>query len=167
MGLDKYALIMQKACEVDVSKDLEFQRIFNGFYIVRRNADWRKQYYSLFEEAKVDPDISFAKLLYELNQRTGNVEASFSSKLLATLKPEMPIWDRYVIQNLGIKVPAANDPERLEKVVDLYDGIAAWYNDFMSTDNAKECLTKFDEVLPDYRWLSNVKKIDFFLWSIR
>ena len=52
LGLDKYQYIMTHVMETDVSADEDFQRIFNGFYIVRRNEQWRKVYYSYFEEVK-------------------------------------------------------------------------------------------------------------------
>lgn len=167
MGLDKYKIIEEQVQKVDVSVDVDFQRSFNGFYRVRRNKDWRKAYYNLFEQVKSSEDVGFAYILEELYHKTGNVEASFASKLLATLKPEMPIWDRYVVQNLNLKVPPASDPERIRKVERLYDGIVGWYSAFLKTENARQCLAKFDEVLPDYAWLSDVKKIDFYLWSIR
>ena len=167
LGLDKHAFIEQTFRKVDVSRDEDFQRIFNGFYMVRRNAEWRDVYYRLFEEMKQAAPAEFDVILDEMYQLTGNVEASFSSKMLATLRPEMPIWDKYVVQNLGLKVPTQNDPKRLQKTKELYAEIVQWYAEFMKTENAVQCLKKFDEVLPDYTWLSDVKKIDFYLWSIR
>lgn len=94
MGLDKYDEIMRQVNTVDVSRDADFQRQFNGFYIVRRNADWRKIYYELFETMKTEP-VTFAIIITKLFEKTGNIEASFSSKMLATLNPDKPIWDRY------------------------------------------------------------------------
>lgn len=29
------------------------------------------------------------------------------------------------------------------------------------------CIAEFDRTLPGYVWMSDVKKIDFYLWSIR
>ncbi len=37
LGLDRYKLIMDKVHKVNVSTDMDFQRTFNGFYVVRRN----------------------------------------------------------------------------------------------------------------------------------
>ena len=48
MGFDKYKQIMETVRKTDVSTDLNFQRAFNAFYRVRRNAEWRKAYYSLY-----------------------------------------------------------------------------------------------------------------------
>lgn len=35
MGLDKYQYILSRVRTTDVSTDAEFQRTFNGFYVVR------------------------------------------------------------------------------------------------------------------------------------
>ena len=32
---------------------------------------------------------------------TGNIEASFSSKMIATIDSDKPIWDQYVLQNMS------------------------------------------------------------------
>ncbi len=168
LGLDKYSTIMHTASWVDVSTDADFQRYFDSYYKIRRNAAWRESYYQLFESIRQTPDcITFDYILDELYQRTGNIEASFASKMLASLRPEMPIWDQYVLHNLGLTVPSALDPHRIEKVKAVYRKMVRWYENFLTTDNAKECLTKFDEMLPAYAWLSDVKKIDCYLWSIR
>lgn len=166
MGLDKYSKIMEMVHSVDVSTNKEFQRTFNGFYIVRRNEEWREKYYNLFEQKKMK-DVTFEEILQELYDLTGNVEASFSSKMYATIYPDKPIWDRYVVQNLGIKVPEVDKEEKIRIIISYYREIEKWYESFLQTEDAKKCVEKFDELLPSYHWFSDVKKIDFFLWSIR
>ena len=54
-----------------------------------------------------------------------------------------------------------------ECTVDLYDQMIRWYRAFLDTPNGKECIEEFDRILPEYTWMSSVKKIDFYLWSIR
>lgn len=49
MGLDKYKVIEDQVRKVNVPVDADFQRTFNGVYMVRRNEEWRKVYYDLFE----------------------------------------------------------------------------------------------------------------------
>ena len=44
MGLDKYRYIMEQVSITNVAVDTDFQRTFNGFYVVRRNESWRKSY---------------------------------------------------------------------------------------------------------------------------
>lgn len=166
MGLDKYQYIMSKVGKTNVSTDADFQRIFNGFYRVRRNEAWRKVYYDLFEQVKVEPP-TFAGILTHMYECTGNIEPSFSSKMLATIFPEKPIWDHNVVQNLELELIGATKQERLENAIALYADIEKWYEDFLQTDKAEECVEVFDQMMPDYKHISNIKKIDSILWSIR
>ena len=166
MGFDKYRQIMETVRKTDVSSDPVFQRTFNAFYRIRRNAEWRKAYYDLFEIAK-DNDPSFEYIIRTLYERTGNIEASFSSKMLATINSDMLIWDRYVVENLCLKMKGKTKEEQLECAVDLYDQMVRWYDGFLKTQNGRECITEFDRTLPGFVWMSDVKKIDFYLWSIR
>ena len=166
LGLDRYAEIMQKAKTTNISKDREFQHLFNAFYRVRRNEDWRKIYYSMFEEMK-QGSPTFEYILRFLYEKTCNIEASFSSKMLATLYPEKPIWDRYVLENLGLKLDGSSKEQQLRNAVLLYKEIENWYAGFLTTDNAMACLETFDNTFRGYTWISDIKKIDCFLWSIR
>ena len=166
MGFDKYKRIMEMVRNTDVSSDLDFQRLFNGFYRVRRNAEWRKAYYDLFEKAK-GSNPSFETIIRMMYAATGNIEASFSSKMLATINADMPIWDRYVVQNLCLNMKGKTKEDQLNCAVDLYDRMVSWYDSFLQTENGRDCLAEFDRTLPGYVWMSDVKKIDFYLWSIR
>lgn len=71
--------------------------------LIRRNEKWRQHYYDLFAKAKTER-FSFEQIITELYRLTGNVEASFSSKMLATIDASKPIWDQYVLQNLGLEL---------------------------------------------------------------
>ena len=166
MGLDKYQFIMEQVNKTDISIDAEFQRTFNGFYIVRRNEEWRKAYYEYFESVKKGAP-TFTSILIHLYECTGNIEPSFSSKMLTTIFPDKPIWDRYVVQNLNMELKGRTKQERLENAIVLYTDIERWYADFLQTDKAKECIEVFDHVMPDYKHISSIKKIDSILWSIR
>ena len=166
MGLDKYQYVMDKVRKTNVSTDADFQRTFNGFYIVRRNEAWRKVYYQIFEQVKTGTP-TFASILTRMYECTGNIEPSFSSKMLASIFPEKPIWDRYVVQNLNMELVGTTKQERLENAIALYAEIEKWYEDFLQTDKAQECIEVFDHVLPDYKHISSIKKIDSILWSIR
>ena len=66
--------------------------MYDGFYRVRRNEEWRKYYFKLMQEMR-SKDVSFGDILTSINKETGRIEASFSSKLLATINPNYLIWD--------------------------------------------------------------------------
>lgn len=110
--LEAYAWIMERFNKTDVSVDTEFQRRFTRFYVLRRNAAQKKAYYDLLEACKGKENVSFPEILRALYEATGWVEASFSSKLLATIKPDMPIWDSIVLSRLGLKSSTSDDKEK-------------------------------------------------------
>ena len=166
MGLDKYQDIMSLLHKTDISKDLKFQRLFNGFYIIRRNEVWRKIYYEYFEQIK-NGNPTFEDILMYIYEKTGNIEPSFSSKMLASIDPDKPIWDRYVVHNLDIQLTGKTKEEKLRNAMLLYMDMEKWYENFLQTEKGKECIAIFDRVLPDYKDISDIKKIDSILWSIR
>ncbi len=161
MGLDSYAAIINGD---PASPD--FQRLFNSYYVVRRNEEWRKDYYELFIKAK-NGHWSFEQIITELFRKTGNVEASFSSKMLATIDPSKPVWDQYVLQNLGLKLKGSSQEEKLKNAIELYGQIEKWYSDYLATTEAWTNIAEFERQLPDYAWISDTKKIDCLLWSKR
>ena len=163
IGLEKYNRIMKRVHEVDVSTDAEFQRFFNGFYRMRqRPADFYASYYAYLEQNKHNRELTFEDILTYLYQETGSIHASFSSKLLATVNPDMPIWDKFVLQNLGLRTPYYYEKDRFQKTVQLYRRICDWYK----SSEAKEKLNEFNRLFPNAE-ISDVKKIDFILWATR
>ena len=161
LGLDRYEEIMRGDPQSSV-----FQRFYNGYYRIRRNELWRQHYYALFRKAR-DEHYSFEQIITELYQCTGNIEASFSSKMLATIDASKPIWDQYVLQNLDLALTGNTKEKKLQNAVSLYDRIVKWYEDYLKTDEAHENIKIFDQLLPDYAWISDTKKIDGLLWSKR
>ncbi len=161
LGLDKYTEILRG----DPASPA-FQRAFNGYYRIRRNEEWRKHFYTLFLRAWTE-GLGFSQIITAIFRATGNVEASFSSKMLATIDPAKPIWDQYVLQNLGLELTGKTQEEKLKNAVLLYAAIEKWYSEYLTTDEARENIKAFDLLLPDYKWISDVKKIDCLLWSKR
>ena len=161
LGLERYKEIM---CGNPTSP--EFQHAFNGYYRIRRNEEWRRHYYDLFVKAKIE-HFSFGQIITELYRLTENVEASFSSKMLATIDASKPIWDQYVLQNLGLELMGKTQEEKVMNAIALYDQIVMWYADYLTTDEARENIYEFDRLLPEYAWVSETKKIDCLLWSKR
>lgn len=97
---------------------------------------------------------------------TGRIEASFSSKMLATLNPQMPIWDSIVISKLGIKTVAYSDKEkRLKEAVHIYHQIDYWYQGFLQSNGSQAFIEAFDKEFPKYKNFSDVKKVDFLIWG--
>ena len=166
LNMTYYAEIMKSFPLVDAGSDQDFQRAYGYFYRVRRNQEWRSIYFRYMESCKTSIP-SFKDALIYLYDKTGNVEPSFTTKLLATLNADLPIWDSIVLGHLGLELTGRGKAEKLENAVVLYDRLLAWYREYLQTKNAKESISAFDAALPRYRWLSDTKKIDFMMWGNR
>jgi len=93
LSIEKYKYIKDNFKNVDISIfDCKFQKTFNSFYKIRRNKEWRDAFYKYFESIKKDENITFFKIINYLYENTDNVEASFASKMLATINEDMPIF---------------------------------------------------------------------------
>ena len=164
--LESYSFIINNCYSTDVSCDEAFQRKFTHFYRVRRNSIWRKSYYQLFENSKSSEKPSFEVILRSIYESTGRIEASFSSKMLATINSEMPIWDSIVLSKLHLKLAQNSEKEvRLQKATVIYADIVRWYERFLCSAEAQVFLSEFDQAFPEYVGFSKTKKVDFLIWS--
>lgn len=165
-GLNKYISIMDKVNNVDVSKNTDFQRAFNGFYRIRqRKQEFYEKYYTFMESSKANSPTFENTLLYLYNE-FGRIEPSFSSKLVATINPNLPIWDSVVLKNLNLRPPQYYSKNRVEKTIDIYNKIIEWYDNFMVTSQGKKIIQLFKETYPESN-ITDIKKIDLVLWQIR
>ncbi len=79
----------------------------------------------------------------------------------------MPIWDKFVLQNLGLKMPVCHGEKKIENVILIYKKIIAWYENALSIPEINQKMFEFDESFPVYKWFSKTKKLDFLLWQMR
>ena len=161
-GIGQYASIMREP--IDPSSE-EFQRVFSSFYRVRRNEEWRRKFYDFFATVARDRHYTFEQILRELFKRTDRVEASFSSKMLATIDPTKPIWDRLVCEFIfGHGITLTGTPEKkIDKALELYGKIEKWYAE--NIPKATDLLRKFDQKFSAHSTIKPTKKIDFLIWS--
>jgi hypothetical protein len=164
-GLEKYRWIQAAVVERDVAVDAEFQRRFNGFYRIRRNRQWQQVFFGLLEQCKTVP-LSFEAVLETLHARTGRVEASFASKLTATIDPGQPVIDRVVLQNVGLRLPHWGAVNRMGRVVQVHDQLQSLYSGFLMTVVGRYLVDQFNARYPG-NGITDVKKLDLVLWQTR
>jgi hypothetical protein len=171
--LELYLVLKADSAAFDVSS-LEgaiFQRRFNGFYGVRRNAAWRSQFYALFQAAKDwgdDPATVFRQALEALHARTGRVEASFVSKLVATLHPSAPVIDKLIRDFLAARVAAPPFGGGLAEATAYYDWLSAVMTALSRTPEARAWSDTFDVAsagVAGAAAIDPVKKLDFLIWA--
>ncbi len=173
-SIEKYIWIEESLKQTDFHKNPEFQKRYNGFYRVRqRSKEWYAAYFGLLGEQALAVPYSYQDILRKLYEVGGKLEVSFASKLVASVNPTQPIWDKFVLENLGLlstwkksaKLPLE---KRMVFAVQIYESIKDWYAQFLSSNDGKRCVQLFDDVFSQYRdKLSDLKKVDFLLWSNR
>ena len=117
-------------------------------------------------ESLKNKETSYKEIINCLYTFEGKIEASFSSKLLATLNPEMPIWDQYVLANAGIESPKPYNVT-IEMCINKYETLKLFYKNFLKSEEALNMIAEFNERLPDYQHFTDIKKIDLMFWQLR
>ncbi len=166
-GIDQYLAIMEMFPAVDVSVDRAFQRQFNAFYRIRQRTEkWYSEYYSFMESRKNNP-VRFEAVLDHIYGILGRYEPSFSSKLAATLDPNEPVWDKYVLRNTGQKAPYYSACKKLERAKNVFENVRKWYTKHMQSAEGKMMIEVFNNMVKEHDRITNIKKVDFILWKTR
>ena len=165
VGLAKYEWLQKELPLRNVSSDGEYQKRFGGFYRVRRNSEWRTAFFRILERAKSSP-VSFGEALRALHVATGRVEASFASKLVATLDPAQPVIDSVVFKNLGLKLPPAAASSRFAEIEALHRELRALYSDYLASEAGRELISRFQQAYPRSH-VTEIKMLDLVLWQSR
>jgi hypothetical protein len=165
-GLRKYTWLQAELHRRDVSHDREYQKRFNGFYRVRRSAEWQRTFYDLLEAGKLrHPRLR--DVLLEIEYATSRVEASFSSKLVATLDPSMPVIDSIVLDHLGLKLPTRRDVQaRIDAIVDIHQRMAGAFQEYLRFDIGRYLVVRFQASYPE-AVVTEIKMVDLVLWQTR
>ncbi|HEY0109503.1 MAG TPA: hypothetical protein VGB67_07750, partial [Fibrella sp.] len=153
---------------ISLKEDLAFQKRFNGYYRVSRlPKKWYEAFYNIFDNSR-NSIPAYSDLLTTLYAATNRCEASFASKLLATLDPTMPVIDSVVLGILNTKIPGPSTPNRLEKVALLHGEIGRCYKDFLKSKQGQSLISQFKATYPaESQLLTDIKMLDFILWQTR
>lgn len=164
IGIERYRFIMEKVQRVDVSLDEGFQKTYENFYTLGRYPkEFRRDYFVYMERVKEIKPSFEETLSYFL--KYGTLEVSFSSKLVHTLDPEQPIWDRNVTdRHFGYKIPTYGTKDREKKMFDRYMRYKRDFFKYVASDDGKAVIRAFDEAFPKTGF-TDLKKVDFVLWQ--
>lgn len=164
-GLRKYLWLQAQRQACDLRSDRQFRKDFNGFYRVRRSEKWQDKFYDLLEQNK-GKAVSFSEVLDSLYRATSRYEASFSSKLLATIDPNMPVIDSIVMRNVGLALPGHGSSQRAIRIHQLYGELITCMQEFLMTETGGYLVRRFREEYPSAD-ITEVKMLDLVLWQTR
>lgn len=165
--LARYRFVMEELSSGDVRVNATYQRTFNGLYMVRRGTHWRGAFYDLLETNKHRHGLEFQYVLEELHKATGRIEASFASKLMATINPGLPVYDSWVRHNLSLPTRVGSAQPRIEHLCADYTTIQELYEAMIASPSFGDLRLGFDEALPEFSDITDVKKLDFMFWQAR
>ena len=163
-GLRQYEWLQSRvAGQDDFEHDPEFRRRFNRFYRVRRDREWQDAFCGLMGRAKKER-LEFRVVLDALHRATNRYEASFASKLVATLDPSKPVIDAFVLRNVGIRLPTYAAADRATRIGEIYSQLITAFSTFLSGERGAYLISAFRRTYPDAR-VTIVKMLDLVLWQ--
>lgn len=165
--LSRYAYTVEQLHRTNVEEDLAYQRTFNGLYGIRRNANWRGRFYRIFEKQKSNLDIQFGEVVRSIFESTGRVEASFASKLIATVDPTRAVYDSIIRSNLGLRTRTGSGLEKIADAVDDCQAIQAHLDGLIRADRFPLLRERFDQEFPQFKGFTNFKVLDLMIWQMR
>ena len=177
-----------------IEKSIIDETKYRNFYKMNRgrfSPDFYEEYFNCLKEYLKREDIKqlkstdvekiapiFEETLRRLKDKSGRVEASFSSKLLSTVNPNLAVWDGNVLSHLDkdkVKAPYSNKDKDIQigETVRTYKALNNAINDLINNEG-EQYIKIFDKVVSDAKLecdypLSKVtptKKIDLVLWSL-
>ncbi len=187
-GIKTYEKLMKRIDKIKEGKDEideDFKKDYRNFYKMNIAKSLKEEFYNKYfgymkEQIKND-SLEFGIILKEFYKDFPNrVEASFSSKLLATINPDKPVWDKNVLNNLRdlgysdiIKIPKSRNDDKnkqIDETIDMYNKLEHILNtEYLETDEGKRYIEIFNDTLEKYgidvSYIKTIKKIDLILWS--
>ena len=181
-GLYDYQYIMNNWENVS---DDDFYKVYYNFYLSARGGIMRRDgnkvpYYKKLREISQNED--FVELLNQLKDemQSNSYEFSLVSKLLHTRNPVMPIYDskvrEYLSKNEEVEFWWYRDKDmygnsaprgtiEIEKIKHDWQELCKWYLSFQESVRGKKWIEWFDINFPEFKNISNVKKIDFIIFA--
>lgn len=154
-----YVFIMERyrKRERKVAKDPLFRFVYQKFYGMDRfvTNEFEEEYFKKLEKG----ETSLENVLTV--KSNGKLQYSFSTKLLHTLNPDLPIFDANVGKALGI----SPGRKSIEGYVKHYEKLKEIYSKLKANSGMAKEISRFQEEFKNIGSISKSKAIDFLLWQ--
>lgn len=165
----EYECIQKGLPETNVAECYEFRRRFKGFYFKGAGVNDRFQdsYFEILEREKGNPSVSFKSVLEELPKLpTGGLPKSYTSKLVATVNPNKPVYDSNVWKCLskygrGKKTKGT----KFCLAVENYGRLVETTDALVKDPSFATLRSSFDDKFNRFAHFTDMKKLDLYLWS--
>jgi len=150
-----YAFIMAESRRKKASPVFRF--VYEKFYGMGRfvTKNYRDEYFRKMNDKKVD-----LKKMLKLKSG-GKTQYSFSTKLLHTVNPNMPIYD----SNIGRALGSIPHKRTVEGYCQHYAKLEEVHRKLQKEKIMKKAISRFKSKFKKFGRFSNVKIVDFLLWE--
>ena len=110
--------------------------------------------------------LQFPDVLHALFSATQRYEASFASKLVATLDPSQPVIDSFVLENTGLRLPSFAAHNRSACICDVHAALLAQFSAYLAGEGGAYLTSEFRRIYPN-AGITEIKMLDLVLWQTR
>ncbi len=157
--------------QVDVRTDADYQQRLARYVGLRGKLRLHKQaVFAVLQAHKTAETPSFADILFELSELSGQVEKSVASALLSLLDPHQPVIDRELRELLPrYGFPALAEAPSFEDCVAWQKALHALFAQVISSQRWASMESRRDGQLPDSvcNALSEVRKLNLLMTHAR
>lgn len=153
----------------NIARNDDFRRLFNRFFRIRRKQEWQSKFYDLMDSLRrcsYNELPIFESVLLRVKSFNGNIESSYTSKLLASIDTTLPIIDSIVLKHFKLRLPPSGSLDRIARISQIYDTIRKSYHVYLQTKEGKYLVERFKSTYP-HASISKVKMLDFIIWQKR
>jgi hypothetical protein len=131
--------------------------------------EWFLDFFTLLESQKHNMSITMPEVFERFHSVHNRFEFSNSSKFVATIRPELPVFDSKIRKNLKLsnpssKLPSVRFPQTVKVYGQLNDEMTKMLSNRLFTS---DILPRFDSTFPDFAHFTPMKKLDLMLWQLR
>ena len=163
-AVGQYMWLRENLHATNVATDETFQRTFNRLYQLRRRLQWRHTFFSILEARKANP-LPFDEALDLLFLIDEHQEASFASKLVATIDYNRAVIDKRVLRQAGLRLPLYGVANRRTRIIETYHDLEQWMSNLRDSECGHNAVAAFRQRFPDAN-ISETKILDFILWKM-
>src|SRR3989304_5283941 len=151
-SLTDYQFIMNEFKKGKISTNKNFQEVYKSFYVMDAaglTQAFFDKYFQLLESREEDVE-KILQTLSKIQRRNGchTVQLSFASKLIHTVNPYMPIYDKNVANVLRIEVKSNVDiSERIKDRVRAYELLKKKTAKLLENGEIQEIISDFKKRL--------------------
>lgn len=175
--VERYLRLQLAARTPEKFLERDLQRQFNAFYRVRLATEKHDRFFRTLVEATEYNDIhvslpidAYLRIVSSLKPVTGRTEASFASKIVATVNGHAPVVDSILLRHFGLKRTPPKNTDVNIHLAQIYSALKTNIDKVIASDFGGQWIQEIDKHfshLHGWELVTPTKKIDLYFWASR